>query len=69
MSGTELGTWDSKMDEIFLIFINSWVIQSLYCYNHLLPKLPLYTHRNFQNRNQEIWNSHWEKNVWLDQNI
>jgi hypothetical protein len=54
MSGTELGTWDSKMDEIFLIFINSWVIQSLYCYNHLLPKLPLYTHRNFQNRNQEI---------------
>lgn len=36
MPSTELGTWESKMNEIFLIFMNSRVSQSSYCHSRLL---------------------------------
>lgn len=36
MPSTELGTWESKLNEIFLIFMNSQVIQSSYCHSHIL---------------------------------
>lgn len=67
MQGTELNTWNKKMNEIGLTFIDSWMIQETHCCSHPLPELlPTKTFKA-EIRNLKLFLT--EERLWLAQNF
>lgn len=67
MQDTEMNTWNKKMNEIGLTFIDSWMIQETHCCSHSLPELLPTKIFKAEIRNLKLFLT--EERLWLAQNF